>query len=80
VSFATDSLCLLPGRYGVQVYAWDRAGVTPYDNGRHAYELIVSDPMTEQRDDHAGISLGLIKMPGRWVWNGDASTEGEDVG
>ncbi len=68
VEFALDRLPLLPGRYGVEVFAWDTCGVTAYDYGRHAYSLVVLPGSAQRTGTGPGVRLGLIKLQGSWRW------------
>ena len=68
VEFKIDRLPLIPGQYGLEVFAWDAAGVVPYDYGRHSYSLTVLPPRFGDAPEGPGIRLGLIKLDGDWAW------------
>jgi len=71
VEFRVDRLPLVPGRYGVEVFVWDTNGLTAYDHGRHAYDLVVLDDISQATEidlPKPGIRFGLVKLPGEWIF------------
>ena len=68
VEFRVARLPLIVGGYGVEVWAWDTTGTSPYDYRRHSYNLQVLPARPKEGYVGPGVRFGLIKLPGDWVW------------
>lgn len=64
LSFRADALPLQPGKYGVEVFAWDNTGYRPLDEGNQRHALTVLPGRGSGAG--AGTRHGKIVLPGMW--------------